>query len=74
MSEKIWYALGIDDDYEIKQHYNGKAVTLNFKNVAITDNENIEKSSFVIWDRVYKETEETDTRRIKAILKAVEWL
>ena len=71
---KKWFALGLNDSYENGQIINGKPVVLNFKNVAITDNEEIDKSSFVIWDRVWEKSEAEDVKRIKAILRAVEFL
>jgi hypothetical protein len=65
-----WYAIGLDNPYEIRQSYNNKTVELNFKNIAITDSEDLEKASFVIWDRVWKETEQADIYRIKLIVSA----
>lgn len=58
-----WVAVGLHDSYAGR-----------FKNVAIADNKDLEQASFVIWDRVWKKTEEVDIKRIKAILKAGELL
>lgn len=74
MTDTKWYALGLNDSYGYRYGNNNKIVELNFKNIAITDHEDIDQSSFVIWDRVWKDTEQKDVKRIKAILKAVEFL
>ena len=69
----MWFALGLEEDFKTEVR-NGETYTSNFINVAICDNEDIDKASFVLWDRVWKSTEEKDRNRIKAILKAEQFL
>lgn len=66
-----WIAIGLNDDYR-EIHGDTRTTEMNFKNVAITDNEDFDKATFCIWDRVWKNSEEADIARIKAILKAGE--
>jgi len=68
-----WFAIGLNDPYTIRYN-NSQTIEMNFKNVAITDNEDLEQSTFIIWDRVWKETESKDIARINAILKSVQFL
>lgn len=74
MTDLKWFAIGLNDDYGYRYGANNTFVEQNFKNVAITDNEDLDKSTFVIWDRVWKDSEDLDIKRINAILRAVEFI
>jgi hypothetical protein len=60
-----WFIHGLNEGYELRPGNDvAQKQTLNFYNVAICDTENISDASWCVWDRVWKNTEKEDKRRI----------